>query len=92
MGAPESIDDVRNGIAIAPTYHRAYDNGLIFLDEDYIMRINPAKEQELLSLNLTSGIKQFKSFLGKILLPHDRRQWPNVRLIKKANDYRMISS
>ena len=35
VGAPESIDDIRNGIAIAPTYHRAYDNGLIYLDEDY---------------------------------------------------------
>jgi len=35
VGAPESVDDVCNGIALSPTYHRAYDNGLIYLDEEY---------------------------------------------------------
>jgi len=29
IGAPGSIDDVRNGFALAPTYHRAFDNGPI---------------------------------------------------------------
>jgi len=37
----ETIDDVRNGIALSPTYHRAFDGGLIYLDENYAMRINP---------------------------------------------------
>jgi putative restriction endonuclease len=44
VGAQGSTDDIRNGIALSPTYHRAFDNALIFLDEDFVMRINPAKE------------------------------------------------
>ena len=92
VGAPGSVDDVCNGIALSPTYHRAYDNGLIYLDEGYTMQINPAKVEELVTLNLASGVEQFKSTLGRIFLPHDRRQRPDARFIRKANQYRSIAS
>jgi len=92
IGAPESCDDVRNGIALSPTYHRAYDNAVICLDEDYCMHLNPIKEKELISLGLVGGISRFKSYLGKILLPQDHLQWPSKRLIKTANKYRGIAS
>ena len=92
VGAPESVDDICNGIALSPTYHRAYDNGLIYLDEEYIMQINTAKANELASLRLAGGIEQFKSHLGPILLPQDRRQRPNTRFIRKANQYRLVAS
>ena len=41
------IDDVRNGIALSPTYHRAFDFGLIYVDQEYVMRINPQKEAQI---------------------------------------------
>lgn len=91
VGAPESSDHIRNGLALAPTYHRAFDNGLIYLDEEYVMRINPTKEAELVKLNFHSGAKAFKSYLGKILLPPDKRQWPSRSLVRKANRYRRIA-
>ena len=90
VGAPDSSDDVRNGIALAPTYHRAYDNGLIFLDDDYNMKINAAKETDLRALNLDGGLQTFTSHLGRVNLPPDRRQWPNLSLIRKANAFRRI--
>ncbi len=92
VGAPESVDDVCNGIALSPTYHRAYDNGLIYLDEEYTMQINSEKVSELASLNLAGGIETFRACLGPILLPHDRRQRPNARFIRKANQYRLVAS
>ncbi len=91
VGAPGSVDDVRNGLALAPTYHRAYDNGLIFLDEKYVMRINPAKEHDLRALRLEGGIDRFRASLGKILLPPDRRQWPHPTFIRRANGFRRIA-
>ena len=91
VGAPESSDDVRNGIALAPTYHRAYDNGLIFLDADYNMKINPAKVADLRALNLEGGLQAFSSHLGRVNLPPDRRQWPNPVLIRRANAFRRIA-
>jgi putative restriction endonuclease len=89
--AKETIDDIRNGIALSPTYHRAYDGGLIYLDENYEMKINPARELQLVTLNLDGGIEEFKHHLNKrIYLPQDKRQWPETSMIRKANKYRRI--
>jgi putative restriction endonuclease len=92
VGAEHSTDEVRNGVALSPTYHRAFDNALIFLDKDFVMRINPAKELQLATLRLDDGLPDFKSYLGrKIHLPPDRRQWPDPAMIRKANAYRRIA-
>ncbi|MBN1362922.1 MAG: HNH endonuclease [Sedimentisphaerales bacterium] len=91
VGADGSSDDVSNGIALSPTYHRAYDQGLIYLTDNLEMRVNPVKERELVRLRLHGGLEQFKSFLGRqILLPPDRRQWPADQYIAKANVFRGI--
>jgi putative restriction endonuclease len=89
--AEETVDDVCNGIALSPTYHRAFDGGLIYLDESYGMRINPVREHQLVTLNLDGGIEDFKHHLNKrIYLPSDKRQWPEISMIRKANRYRCI--
>ena len=92
VAAPGSIDQVQNGIALSPTYHRAYDHGLIFIDSDYVMRINPKREHRLRDMNLVGGLTQFKASLGKIHLPADRQQWPHLDLIQQANSYRRIET
>jgi len=92
VGAPGSADGVRNGIALSPTYHRAYDNGLIFLSQNFEMRSNPRREVELVKLRLDGGIRAFKASLGRIHLPPDRRQWPGSSFITKANRFRQIPS
>lgn len=91
VGSPEGCDDVRNGIALAPTYHRAYDAGLIYLDDTFEMKVNRAKVAELRQLNLRGGLQGFQSHLGRIHLPPDRNQWPNVQFIRRANHYRNVS-
>ena len=91
VGAPGSSDDVRNGIALSPTLHRAYDNGLIYLDGTYVMQTNPAKERELASQHLDGGLASLRASLGRIVLPPDRRQWPDTTLIERANRFRKIS-
>ncbi len=92
VGAPGSIDHVTNGIALSPTYHRAYDNGLIYLDVDHHMRLNAAKLNQLSILKLHGGEDTFKAPLGKIYLPPDKKQWPQPELIGKANEFRQINS
>jgi hypothetical protein len=55
------------------------------------MRINPAKELQLVTLRLDGGLSEFKRCLGeRILLPPDKRQWPDLVAIRKANSYRRI--
>jgi putative restriction endonuclease len=91
VGATGSNDEVYNGICLSPTYHRAFDRSLIYLDEKLRMRINPAQESELVRLGLNGGLGDFKSYLDKrIHLPADQRQWPQPDLIRSANKFRRI--
>lgn len=84
----ESIDSVRNGLALSPTYHRAFDNGLIYLDDEMVMRLNPNAASELRQLGLTGGLDGFASHLGPIHLPLTAELRPDPRFIRLANSYR----
>jgi putative restriction endonuclease len=90
VGAPGSIDHVTNGIALAPTIHRAYDQGLIYFDTSYVIQINRRKESQLQRDGLHGGILQLTSFAGKkIKLPSDSKTWPKAEFIRKANALRI---
>ncbi len=91
VGIEGSNDEVANGICLSPTYHRAYDRGLIYLDEDLNMKMNGAKEQELIQVGMAGGLEAFKSYLDtRIHLPQDSHQWPSVEFIRSANQFRSI--
>lgn len=92
VGAPGSTDEVTNGIAINPTYHRAYDRGLIYLDEAYTFRVNKKKEIALKTLKLSGGLTDFVAPLGKtIILPTNPGLRPSKECIRKANRFRHIA-
>ncbi len=91
--APGSNDSVTNGLALSPTYHRAYDAGLIYLGTDLKMKVNEEKKRILESLGLNGGIGDFMAPLNKIvILPSVVAQRPDLRMIERANEYRRISS
>ena len=91
VGVEGSNDEVANGLCLSPTYHRAYDRGLIYLDETLVMRMNPQKEQELISVGLAGGLEDFKAYLDKpIHLPYDKNQRPSIEFIRAANHFREI--
>lgn len=91
VGVEGSNDEVANGICLSPTYHRAYDNGLIYLDENLTMKINREKEEDLIAVGLSGGLQDFKAYLDtRIHLPQDRNQWPVTKFIRAANRFRKI--
>ena len=90
VGAPESSDHVRNGVALSPTYHRAFDAGLIYLDEQCRMLLNEGRVHALERLNLAGGVDAFRSPLGRIFLPPDPQQRPSVDFIRRGNRFRHI--
>jgi putative restriction endonuclease len=91
VGVLGSTDSVNNGICISPTYHRAFDRGLIYLDTNYYMRINDQKLKELVHENLDGGLNSFTRHLDQqIHLPQDRNNWPNIAMIEQANQARGI--
>lgn len=89
VGSDGSTDDVFNGVCLSPTYHRAFDRGLIHLTEDRKMIINGDMKRDLLRIGLGGGLPEFEAPLGRqIFLPADRRQWPSPSFIRSANQVR----
>ncbi len=87
---PESVDSIQNGIALSPNYHIAYDTGLIFLDEDYSMRLNDRKARELEEHGWTAGMESFAAPLGRIHLPPQEDWYPSVENIRLARQWRNV--
>ena len=90
FGRREGMNHVRNGIALSPTCRRAFDKGLIFLDESYHMRVAPTEEARVVASQLRAYAGQSGEDLGRILLPLDRRQWPSVAFIRRGNQVRRV--
>ncbi len=65
-------DTVSNGIALCPNLHRAFDRGLIGIDDDYKVIVNSNWNEEQSSYL----IKHFEN--KKILLPSDKTCYPNL--------------
>jgi len=86
-----SCDHISNGLALSPTMHRAFDNSLIYLDEEYNIRLNEKKIVELRNNNLSDGLNQFNLYLNRLIhLPADPNQKPSVEFITMANKFRRI--
>lgn len=86
----QSIDVVRNGLALSPSYHRAYDRGLIYLDAQMVMRLNEEAADELKGWGLDGGLDEFASHLGPIHLPLTAELRPDPHFIELANSHRGI--
>jgi len=91
VGAPGSTDEVVNGIAISPTYHRAFDMGLIFLDESYHFRVSAGRVAELRAYKLDGGLPDFARALERtIILPANEQLRPSKEYIRKGNEFRRV--
>ncbi len=68
----ESYDDtVTNGIALCPNLHRAFDRGLISIDDNYKVLVSDVFKEED---NVKYGIREFKS--KAIVLPRLKEHFP----------------
>lgn len=93
VGAEGSTDSVRNGLCLSPTYHRAFDQGLIYLTPDLRMKLNPSKLGKLKALNLAGGFDYFRQYLEQeIFLPANPQQRPAVEYVRRANAFRGIAA
>ena len=55
------------------------------------LRLNRDHAEGLRAIGLDGGLDAFEANLGKIHLPLDKRQWPDVELISLANQHRGIA-
>jgi len=85
----KGTDETRNGLALCSLHHRAYDQALITIAEDYSVQINRNRVQDLQNLNLSEGLDIFSQNLRPIIvLPPAVTDRPHARYIRIANDIR----
>lgn len=65
-------DSIRNGLALSPTFHRAFDRGLIAISYNYKVLVHP----KLKDYKPDSGIRQFEN--REIYLPANEKFFPSL--------------
>jgi len=68
-------NSIRNGLALSPTLHRAFDNGLLTIDPDYQVHIGKIREEDA-----ASGFRHLEG--KKILLPKKKLYWPDPERLR----------
>lgn len=66
-------DTITNGICLSPNLHRAFDRGLITINDDYIVRISPLVNE----FDSPYGITQFAG--KRIDLPQEVKLYPSIQ-------------
>ncbi len=77
---------MRNGLALCALHHKAYDQALIAVDDDYSIQLNHLQTAELQRLKLSDGLAEFSQALRPIIvLPPAVSDRPHVEYIRIAN-------
>lgn len=77
-------DTIPNGISLSPNLHRAFDRGLITINQDYLVRISP-------SVNENNSVFSLSQFNGKrIILPEKTTWFPSIESLQWHNKERFI--
>jgi len=86
-------DDPKNGICLCALHHAAYDSGLIYFGEDYLIKVNGDKVKYLEKTKKDGGIKKFIDLqFEKINLPSSHAFYPSKDYIQVANKIRGINN
>lgn len=89
VAAPNSTDETTNGIALCSLHHKALDRNLISFDENYKIEVSKKEAKRLAEANLVGGLKEFHQHLKTaIILPADKRDYPNRAYIREARRVR----
>ncbi len=80
---PQSNDEVTNGLALCRLHHGAYDNGLLGVQSNCSIVVNPDAERRLAELNFEAGLEDFRARLpARIREPHSIEARPDPRNLK----------
>jgi putative restriction endonuclease len=84
-----STDETRNGLSMCPLHHRAYDQGLITIDENYQVLTSETQLDKLREVGFDGGMDKFLADLPPTInIPPNRRDQPHKAYISRANKLR----
>lgn len=78
----ESYDDtIKNGIALCPNLHRAFDRGLISIDDNYKVIVS----KKFIESKSSYLLRQFEGKM--ILLPTEKKFHPSIENLSQHRNY-----
>lgn len=84
-----STDETCNGLALCALHHRAYDQGLITIGEDYSVLLSENRVAYLRHVKQIGGLDGFRErLLPMIMLPPSISDRPHIEYIRVANQVR----
>jgi putative restriction endonuclease len=84
-----SVDKTYNGLALCALHHRAYDQSLVTVWEDYAVRVSQTEEMRLSAIARGAGMEAFREgLLPSILLPPAVLDRPHAEYIRLGNNIR----
>ena len=78
-------DRVSNGIALCPNLHRAFDSGLVSIDQDYRVLVS---DQVIEDRTHPYGLSILKG--RKIILPNEKHLWPSQENLERHREERFF--
>jgi len=85
VSAPNSTDEIVNGLALCKLHHFAYDSNLVSFDEAYRIQLSKRRLDELVAKGLDGGLSAFKSNIGtSLILPRNKAHHPKASYIEKS--------
>lgn len=89
VAAPNSTDEVTNGISLCKLHHYAYDSNLISFNAAYGIELSQFKLGELTANNLVGGLHAFRrGLLPTVHLPSRAIHHPSVTNIRQSRRLR----
>ncbi|MFO8086667.1 MAG: HNH endonuclease [Bacteroidales bacterium] len=73
-------DSVRNGIALSPTFHRAFDSGAISISADYRVLVHPALRDQ----SPFHSLRQYHQ--QRLYLPGSQRHYPSGEFLRQHRE------
>lgn len=84
-----STDETSNGIALSALYHRAFDRGLVTLNDQYQVIVHDQKLEQLQEIGFDDGMDTFRNLLRPVIIvPPAVNDRPNANFIREANRLR----
>lgn len=82
---PEGVPTVRNGLAMCPTHHRAYDQSMVLVGEDFRVKV---QREKLEHLGTDATNRMLVDFDGKtIWLPKDEASRPAREFLRRKIEF-----
>ena len=80
---PGSSDDTNNGLALCPSHHIAYDDGLLTVAPNYHVMVNEPKLRQLREVDLHGGEEALLKYVcNTILLPANSIEHPRPEYLQ----------